>query len=146
MLACELLVQFDCRELAHSRLGCDDRKEFTFLHLRIGKLRHPAVSLYLQQDFVRLELGRFDDDLHTVLENPFGRSEILVVCGLLHGRTFQGSSFGDQRFLDRVVLICLDLGCSDLVADGENLLGRRIFDTLLFRDLFGSTEDSCNNS
>ena len=93
-LACELLVQFDCREFAHPRLGRDDRKEFTLLHLSIGKLRHPAVSLFLQQDFVRLELGRFDDDLHTVLENPFGRSEILVVCGLFTGEPFSLISAG----------------------------------------------------
>ena len=142
-LACELLVQFDCREFAHSRLGCDDRKEFTFLHLRIGKLRHPAVSLYLQQDFVRLELGRFDDDLHTVLENPFGRSEILVVCGLLHGRAFQLDICGDQRLADGIVLVSLDVGCHDLAADGQKFgfgrLGQSFFlryfdgDNLVFR-------------
>ena len=69
----------------------------------------------------------------SVGQRPFRRAVLGVLRGLLHGRTFQSSSFGDQRFLDRVVLVCLDLGCGDLVADGENLLGRRIYDTLLFR-------------
>ena len=133
----ELLAEFRGGELAHARHRTYGGHHLAHVVLGVRQDRQTAFRLRVHTYLVGLELRGLHDDLRAVGERPHRRAVLLVLHGLLHGRTLQLGPFGDQRLLHHVVLVGFDFRGGHLLADGENLLLGRVRNALLL----GSRDD-----
>ena len=131
-LARKLFLEIRRREFADARHRVECRHHLAHVELLVREDRQSAFGHGAHAHLVGLVGRGLHDYLHAVGERPLGRAERGVLCRFLYGRTFQYGAFRDQRLLDGVVLIRLDFGVGDFLADGEQLLGRRIHDAFLF--------------
>ena len=126
----KLFLELRGGELADARHRVHRGHHLAHIELLVREQRQSAFGYGAHAHLVGLVSRGFHDDFRTVGQRPFGRAEQLVFGRLLHGRTFEFGSFGDQRLLHHVVLIGRDFRCGDFVADGQNLLGGRCREAL----------------
>ena len=108
-LARELLLELRGGEFADTRHRVDGRHHLTHVELPVREDRETALGQRTQAHLVGLVGRGLHNHLHAVLERPLRRAERGVLDRLLHGRALQLGALRDERLLDHVVLVGLDL-------------------------------------